>query len=204
MMSCADCGENLDEVSPGQPCPTCGGTRRTAVVNARPIDTVAITESVSFVITKGDDRPWTEKWQLMLHHLAALERIYSGEGRHGNLEAESRATSFFVECDHLAEWLWQDVTLRPRLTERVVNDHVETHPSLVTAQDISNTHKHHTRRPEARAARIRKVGLGDQVRLTIELDWAGPNASTVDALELARQCVADWRGFLTNRGIDEP
>jgi len=41
--------------------------------------------------------------------------------------------------------------------------------------------------------------------VTIELDWlAREGGRTVDALDLADQCVAEWRRFFKLHGITEP
>jgi hypothetical protein len=37
--------------------------------------------------------------------------------------------------------------------------------------------------------------------VTIEVDWATPKASTVDALDLANECVDSWQAFLKQNGI---
>ncbi|MGI8513672.1 MAG: hypothetical protein ACR2NT_00755 [Acidimicrobiia bacterium] len=40
--------------------------------------------------------------------------------------------------------------------------------------------------------------------MTIEVDWATPKATTVDALDLANECIDSWRAFLKDFRIPEP
>jgi len=62
-------------------------------------------------IGKGDHRPWLEKWKFVLHHLDRLRRYYESDVPDtGNLDVEAWATGFFVECDHLVDWLSQDIS----------------------------------------------------------------------------------------------
>ena len=71
----------------------------------------------------------------------------------------------------------------------------------------SNTHKHHTRNPPTSpTARIGDVEQsGGRWRVTVELDWLSrPDGPTVDALDLADQCVAEWRRIFQLNGIAEP
>ena len=60
MMSCPDCQTNLDQVPVGDPCPTCGGMRRDAVVTPPTANAIArvftheVTHSTDAVLTKDD------------------------------------------------------------------------------------------------------------------------------------------------------
>jgi hypothetical protein len=106
-----------------------------------------------------------------------------------------------VDCDHLRDWLGSDPTLP--ITSADLDAHVLGSP-LKIGNAICNTHKHHTRR-SGTTARIRDTVLGPEVaRVTIEIDWATPHATTVDALQLAEECVASWRAFFAQHNIAEP
>jgi hypothetical protein len=204
MMSCPDCGENLDKVPKEDPCPSCGGSRRQAVVSPAPIEAVAVVESASYKITKGAaPRPWTEKWQMVLFRFEDLERCYAGESLRSSLEAETRANDFFIECDHLRDWLVNDHASVLGLTEGQIRAYVKSSPALQACYDICNTYKHHTR-DHGTTARIKDVQIGLGSRwITYEIDWGAPNAWTVDALDLANECVTSWRDFLKTNGISE-
>ncbi len=98
-------------------------------------------------ISKDDHRPWVEKWRLVLHHLARLRRYYEEDVPDtGNLDVEAWATSFFVERDHLKDWLCADIPTLGGLTKPEITDYAEeTSVPLMQCYAICNTHKHHTR-----------------------------------------------------------
>lgn len=86
-----------------------------------------------------------------------------------------------------------------------VNAHYQSTSALQICNAICNTHKHHTRWPGRTTARIREVVTSPQGhQISIEVDWATPTATTVDALDLANECVASWRVFFAANGIIEP
>ncbi len=204
-MYCPDCKANLDDVNAGEPCPRCGGRRTSATAAVESIGVVAAVGEVSLMVTRGDRRPWTEKWRVVLHCLEELESAYSGDARRlGNVAIDSRVLSFFVECDHVRDWLEGDIASLGGVAPADVASHFQASKPLLTCNAICNTHKHHTRR-SGTTARIRDTEVTPTgARVTLEVDWATPHATTVDALDLARDCVASWRAFFTTFGIAEP
>jgi len=205
MMFCPDCDGNLDEVPVGDPCPVCGGLRRSAIASPDAVKVNAIVGDVSLKVTKADHRPWTEKWLTVLNALEAFAITYSVDARQfGNIEIESRAMSFFVECDHLRDWLQGDIASLPAVLDNDIENHFKASMPLVVCNAICNTHKHHTRRSGI-TARIRETSVTpDGARVTVEIDWATPEASLVDGLDLAEDCVKSWRAFFASFGITEP
>lgn len=202
MMTCPDCGQNLADVPIGDHCPTCHGPRRSATVSPA-LELKVDMPPPSIKITKHDVRPWTEKWSLTLFRIDALVRAYAGDDLKSNLEAETRALDFFVECDHLRDWL-ENSESQLGLSPGDVAAHFESSMALKTCNAICNTHKHHTRR-SGTTARIREVITNPQgSQISIEVDWATPLATTLDALEVADECVASWRSFFAANGIKEP
>lgn len=159
-------------------------------------------------IGKDNHRPWLEKWRFVLHHGDRLRRYYvSDVPDTGNLDVEAWATGFFVECDHLVDWLSQDVSALGGVTEKEIRDFAESSEALQRCDAICNTHKHHTRgvptKPTARIGDVEQSG--GRWRVTVELDWLlRPNGPTIDALDLADQCVAEWRRFFKLHGTTEP
>lgn len=165
-------------------------------------------------ITKGTHRPWVEKWVFMMHHLKRLDEFYdTNVAGSGNLDVEAWATGFFVECDHLVDWLCGDVTALSGVTETDIVNYAKASAALRHADEISNTHKHYRRRPYKKGmapeptARIGTTDRSSTGRwtVTIELDWltrtTGP---TIDARVLARECVEQWRAFFNAHTITEP
>jgi hypothetical protein len=157
-------------------------------------------------ITRGDDRPWVEKWLTILHCLDALRETYSGDARTlGNVEIENRAQTFFVECDHLRDWLKGDLAALAGVSANDVHQHAMSSQPLRVCNAVCVTHKHHTPWPGRTVARIRDTDITPNgARVTIEVDWATPQATKVDALDLAEDCVKSWRAFFVQFGIVEP
>ncbi len=109
------------------------------MAHAETASAVASVGEVSLKITRGDDRPWGEKWLTILHCLDALRETYSGDARTlGNVEIG-------------------DTDVTP-----------------------------------------------NGARVTIEVNWATPQATKVDALDLAEDCVKSWRAFFVRFAIAEP
>jgi hypothetical protein len=206
MMFCPDCNANLDDVPAEDPCPACGGHRRSATVTAETAKATASAGPVEISIDRNDYRPWEEQWLRVLRCLARLRAAYSPEAVElGNAEVEDRAKTFFEECDHLRNWLKGDVAALPGVTEGDIDGHWRGSETLLTCNAISRTQKHHT--PDwGKSAGIRRTVTASAVGITlqIETDWASESATTVDALELAEDCVKSWRGFFANFGIVEP
>jgi hypothetical protein len=129
---------------------------RPANVAVQAIGVVTPVGELSLKVTKGDHRPWTEKWLTVLHCFDALRATYSGDARQlGNLEIERRALTFFVECNHLRDWLMEDLTTRPGVARADIDKHFQESVPLRRCNAICNTHKHHTRRAGMTTARIR-------------------------------------------------
>ena len=105
----------------------------------------------------------------------------------------------------ISEWLNGDLANLPGVSAKDIRDHTTKAAPFGLAEAMANSYKHHTRKPGTATARIRDTSVGPAgARVTIEVNWATPNASTVDALDLANDCVAAWRSFFKRFGIVEP
>lgn len=203
MATCPDCGANLDDVPQGEPCPDCGGMQRSIAASAHIAAVSVMAAEPDLDLQHGDHPPWTEKWHSATHCLDQLRSAYSAWPVTID-ELEQRVTTFFVECDHLRDWLKKDLTALNGLTEPDLANHFSSTESLRRCNAICNTHKHHTR-DSGTTARIRGTHLSRSGSfVTIEIDWALPSATTEDALELADACLSSWRNFLENAGISVP
>jgi hypothetical protein len=170
---------------------------------------------VGVKITMDPDRPWQEHWGFVLHHLAKIESAYAGEVGLGNVEVQARVNSFFVECDHLRDWLKGDVANLPGVSKSHIDDHFKKSIALQRCNAICNTHKHFKRsqtlkdkkkgKPMPMTARILSVN-SDRGRydVIVELDWFGPHAQRYDAKTLAKECVDSWHQFFRDHSIPEP
>jgi len=161
-------------------------------------------------LTMSDYRPWEAKWVLVKHCLDSLEAAYrDGTGVSSNLDVELLTTAFFVECDHLRDWLKGD--LPPGVTESDIESQYWNYTPLERCNAICNSHKHYRRRqlnpsrPLPMTARIREVEVSPERKwsVTVLLDWATASAHPIDALDLARDCVASWRRIFASLNIVE-
>lgn len=153
-------------------------------------------------------RPWFQKWLNVTRALTALEDAYRRPPTGGNLEVDARVERFFNECNDMRDWLKADHSNLPQLVGQDVDGHAHRDPHLRICAGIANTHKHHTvtRGPDPMNARIRRTRTSDAgAGATIEYSsLADSTPRHVDALSLARSCVASWRRFFGQHGIAEP
>jgi len=222
-MFCPDCQQNLDAVAIGEPCPGCGGTRRSANAEAGVARVSVQAHNPGILLTKDDERPWIEKWQTTRDYRDLLADAYRDATGLGSRQIEGFATAFFTECDHLRDWLADDPSL-PSISRRKVERYMHRCKPLEYCNAICNTHKHRQRRtkgprrkwwqlwkkkygPPLPAARVRQFERNADVggaTITIEMNWAQDDAFQLDALQLADQCLDCWRAFFATHGVTEP
>ena len=113
-------------------------------------------------IGKGDHRPWLEKWKFVLHHLDRLRRYYESDlPDTGNLDVEAWATGFFVECDHLVDWLSQDISALGGVTDKQIRDFARNTEPLQRCDAIQHAqapHEESANEPYRSDRRCRAVG----------------------------------------------
>jgi hypothetical protein len=201
MMTCPDCGERLDDIPVGQPCPQCGGLRRNASPTAQPaiVHMEALRPTVA--IGYNEPRPWKQKWQDVLEAFGRVKSAYTTKEGQGNEDVRRVVEDFFKICRELADWLWQNTTVN----EFAVRGLIRRSPSLRLADAMAQTTKHHTRRrgkDDPITAHITEIRVGPD-GASAQISWSrasGANGSE-DALDLARRCVKAWRGFFVRRGL---
>lgn len=195
MMSCPDCGELLDDVPVGQPCPRCGGLRRDASPTAQTATARAEAFMPTIAIGYGDPRPWEQKWQDLLHALQEIERAYITREFESNEDVRRAVEGFFKTCRELGDWLWQNGGYdRAAVLKFMLDD-----PHLLLADAIAQTTKHHTRhgKDDPITARITEIRSSPvDVHATIGWSRASGATGSGDARDLARECVQSWRRFL--------
>ncbi len=130
-------------------------------------------------ITKNSPRPWREKWRFTQHHLKRLSELYEGTtpGEYAStLDVEAWANGFFVECDHMRDWLGLDPSVL--LSKEEIDQQIQCrYDNLQRCRDICNTHKHLERarggRRPKKTARIAEIVTepDGKHRVVIELDW---------------------------------
>jgi hypothetical protein len=196
MMTCPDCGELLDDVPVGHPCPRCRGLRRDATVIAQPATAHVQVLRPTIGIGYTGPRPWRQKWTDTLDALERVENVYTKKEGQGNEDVRRAVEDFFRVCRELADWLWQDTG--SGLDRDTVLNFVRDDPDLRLADGVAQTIKHHTRTgSDPITARVTQIFVGpDGARA--QIDWSKPSGASgsEDALALARRCVGAWRRFL--------
>ena len=216
---CPDCDASLDEVSPGEPCPDCGGTRR----SARIMGAAAISSTMVFTATtkvmRQDSPHWTQLWAQIERRILRLRSMYEPGGVSNTAELEDELDAFLTACFHLSDWL-RHIKLDDTDDERE-REHLETwkrrlakavdrfmkNPDMALCQDYANTFKHYDRGcPTDRIARLMETATAVAGVTVLVASWPAddPKAKTyVDGLELAEKCYAAWVGFLKRRELTQ-
>jgi hypothetical protein len=204
-MICPDCQQDLDDVPVGDPCPRCGGNRRSAVVQAQAatvgVSAVASTVSIGYSLEPG----WSYQWHGIQRHLARLREQYQGINTLGNVDVEQNVHSLFLGLNQLGDWLYQDSTISP--TKTMVNKWIDNHPkSLGICRTYANTWKHMKRKwPGELIAQITRIESGPNgQRVAIGYrphDQPHQPMTEIDGLALAEESEQDWRDFLKMHGI---
>lgn len=148
-------------------------------------------------------RPWSEQWRRVKRLFADVGAIYYGTFAPASNEAWKDAVSnFFVACYHQYEWLASDASLGATM-QRDVRTFVETNADLRLAEAFTNTYKHHTRTRGTEAV-IGGTTSGPGAN-SVRVDWTElttGDTGSVDALELATNCMDAWRHFLGSHALD--
>ena len=205
-MFCPDCGGGLNQVTPGDPCPACGGVRRSAAVHVQVAESIAVADAAILIeVIPNAHRPWQEKWGEMLLYLQQIEGFYAGSGQGGNSVAEAAARAFFTSCDNVRDHLIGDLANLGALTAGGISTFGFATPVLVVANAMANTAKHHTRSGGRPHARITKTRMSEgRITMTVTFDPGGTSEQDCDVLTLARACEAAWRTYLTSNGVTVP
>jgi hypothetical protein len=121
-MFCPDCKQNLDDVPLDDPCPQCGGLRRSAVLTAETALAAVSAPAPTVTIGYNPAPGWTYQWSLIQRHLGRLREQYRGIEMRGNTDAEETVYALFLALNHLGDWLYQDQATG--LSKTTANAHV--------------------------------------------------------------------------------
>lgn len=182
MRTCSDCGQELEDLT--SPCRNCGGTRQTAHIHAS--DTAVVTDAIAELsVTLGTDRHWYQKWYDTRKQLELVEDHLKPEMYKGNDAIRRDFESFFLQCIHLGDWLWEDKTTG--LSKPAVRSYIMNDPDLRICSAVASTDKHHTRdSPNAMVARIRTTTWNPDA-VTVLIEWSeGPSGGQENAQVLPR------------------
>jgi hypothetical protein len=148
-----------------------------------------------------DDRPWYEKWWLVLDDLEVIERLYRRELRLPSTQSyRAMAARFCSDCWDMRDWLRHDEGRVPDADRKRVARWVESTTHIAYAGDVANTFKNRTR-AEGRTAGV--VIVSPDVGEVVTLGRQAPD-ERADLRALARGATAEWRQFLTDAGLSDP
>jgi hypothetical protein len=160
---------------------------------------------------------WRHVYIRMGCRLVRLQAMHEGSVDIGALYGE--VDSFFLDCNHLREWMRKDTKSEHALPEAARNEAEEFaqgNDALATAIGFANTSKHLFRDPprirrngqqtEDMTARIVAwiVGGGDPISVRVESQSSTRARREEDALDLAERCAAAWEDFLLSHHVDIP
>jgi hypothetical protein len=193
---CVGCGAELPDAEERRPCPACGDVRRHFDIGVA--ESVGLADDAHIRIEYGPDRPWEQKWGDVTRLFAEIERVYAT--RAGSTDDVREAVeTYFKATRELADWV-------KHKTGKDALALVNTDPALKICDGFAQTLKHHTRTKvgsiSARIFNIDTAPPGVRVEIAWRVD-SGPE-TTVDALDLARDCMAAWRRWFSQEGLTPP
>jgi hypothetical protein len=158
---------------------------KAGLMSAASVETIAI-------------RTWQRKWRDVLHAREAIADVY--QGSHLDVdELTRRIEGFFKACHELGDWLEEETGLP-------ATRYAKTPPTLELCDAIAQTAKHHTRHQpwtDPITAVVVKL-FSDKKGIHGDIAWtsnSGNNGQT-DALELADQCIAQWKKFFQKHNLN--
>jgi hypothetical protein len=146
---------------------------------------------------------WQEQYERMKRYLARASEPMIGADREAhNQRVLDDLASFFVFCFHLKDWLKGDP--QSGIGHKEVENFVRQSESLSLCGDLANASKHAALKAgSVRADPNPRVQGGTLTSDLGPLRFVGSWFAVVtskgeehDALSLARQCLAEWDGFL--------
>ena len=150
-------------------------------------------------------RPWRDLWWVIRDALTEISIATGSQAsKLGVPVLRSRFSRFFVEMDHLRDWLSTDDDELPHVTEAMVNQFAFNNDQLRVVNALSNTTKHRKRR-SGMVADITAITFSP-VRAIVNVSYAEglEHMGVTDALVLARGAIDAWGQFFDKYGITAP
>jgi hypothetical protein len=142
----------------------------------------------------GNRRPWQRTWRDVQHDYGALAAAYQRKGVNDD-DFTRRIEVFFKTCRELADWIHRQ---HPGLDAM---DYVNTESALKICDALAQTAKHHTRY-KGITAKVEELFL-EANGARADIAWTdGSSSGTLDALKLADDCIAEWKAFFQQHGLD--
>ncbi len=145
VLFCPECNVNLGAVPVGEPCPRCGGQRRSAVATPRTITAKMTFPEPSVSIARVDHRPWIEKWRDVVRARDQIDSVYARRQPNvGSAEVDELVTRFCNDCHDMRDWLVGDIGSLNGVAAAGIKAHATSSPPLQVSSAVANSHKHHT------------------------------------------------------------
>jgi hypothetical protein len=114
--------------------------------------------------------------------------------------------AFFQNCYHLKDWIKHDSTV-PSAVQNAVELHINSSRALGLCADICNSQKHlilqspRSGQSPTFGEKQFNLALGG-AGARISLKWeVNTTSGSIDAFQLATNCIADWDSFLATNGL---
>jgi hypothetical protein len=149
---------------------------------------------------------WPDQW-------ARVERWFTifgetNEGRPHDRESDcyrDEAYAFFQNAHHFKDWLKNDPAVSARVGD--VESMIEGSQNLRLCADLCNGSKHLklTRHKQSADTKLGKQDFrlavgGDPPTISAKYEVES-DGKTYDAFTLAQACVAEWKSYLTTKGL---
>lgn len=205
-MYCEDCKTNLPaDVTAGEPCPQCGGSRVSAVVDVQVVDTVTTVDHISIQIGYSDDARWEQRWDSTTRLLARLRQMYDSGKSMNNVDMVAVIHSYVIECWHMWDSLLHDAQSGVSKTE--LNAFEKNHEPIQIIRGFAHTYKHTERAGKrgyvARVSEFHAEPSGCRVEVMYHKVAQALPKWSIDARVLADQAYAAWQEFIASKGLVE-
>lgn len=152
---------------------------------------------------------WRVVYLRMVRRLLRLRSMYESESIELST-AYAEFDAFFLDTNHLQEWLKKDETSEYALNPRIgsqAEGWMKKHHALKIAMGYANTSKHVKRGDEGKMhAQIDGASFSGAGRLVVVLHVTQGRDTTYecDAMTVAEACARDWEAFLVKHSIEVP
>ena len=149
-----------------------------------------------------------EQFERAKRYLARMENIYSGifsVSVHNTEAYDDDVISFFIHCYHVRDWVIH--LNKIGVTARQVDSYIDSHQALRICADLANGSKHCKLTRSLRSGHQPHIAGKARHTTTWLTDNSGgevmkckytvlSSALSVDALELARECIQIWELYM--------
>lgn len=154
--------------------------------------------------------PYFEQYKRMERWFQKLERIENGieNEEFSSTEYKDSYVVFFLNCYHLHDYLEEDPNAN--VTESQVDSFIAANNCMELCGDICNAEKHLNlnssgitgEHPEIDDGALIEVNpSGGNNNLTASLEIHLDNGTTMDAYQLAKDCIDAWKNFFQTHNL---